>query len=146
MPDSIFDGAVPEHARPRPADASLGLLMVVGTSRVNHIVVGKIAERAGLKVLAETPDGAGSMLVSHRPGTVVLDGGADNSDCDIVMETLAAQRLASDGRLPIVILLSNTNATDVESLHGDTIDAVVMKPINPDRLQPLLQELVDQRR
>ena len=134
--------SVRDHA---PA-ANFDLALVVGSSQINRIVVSRIAERAGLKVLVETPDSAGATLASRLPGTVILDGGADNRECERLMESLAAQRLAAGGRAPFVILLSNTNPAPGQPPKGGTIDAIVAKPITPDRLQPLIQSMMDRVR
>lgn len=144
MPDPDFDNVVHLHDRTRSGDADWHQVLVVGVSRINRVVVGKIAERVGLKVIEAAPDDAGDLLAAHRPATVVLDGGADDGDCAGVMDALARQREASGGRLPIVILLSNSYAPRADA--GGTIDAVVVKPVLPDRLQPLLASLLDARR
>lgn len=127
-------------------DADFDLALVVGSSHVNRIVVSRIAERAGLRVLAETPDSAGVALASKLPGTVILDGGADNRECELLMESLAAQRRAAGGRAPFVILLSNTNPAPGQPPKGGTIDAIVAKPITPERLQPLIRSMMDRVR
>ena len=126
--------------------ADFDLALVVGSSPINRIVVSRIAERAGLKVLAETPDSAGATLAARFPGTVILDGGVDNRECERLMESLAAQRRAAGGKAPFVILLSNTNPAPGQPPKGGTIDAIVAKPVTPDRLQPLIRSMIDRVR
>ena len=126
--------------------ANFDLALVVSTSPINRIVVGRIAEQTGLKVLGETPETARSALLSRTPGTVILDGGADDRDCDLLLEILTAQRHAMGERKPIVIFLSNTNPTPDQPPAGHAIDAVVAKPVTPDRLQPLIRSLVERAR
>lgn len=145
MPNPSLDDASGAHGHAR-ATADFNLALVVGSSPVNRIVVARIAERAGLKVLAETPDSAGVALATRLPGTVILDGGADNRECERLMESLAAQRLAAGGKAPFVILLSNTNPEPGQPPKGGTIDAIVAKPITPDRLQPLIRSMMDRMR
>ena len=146
MPTPRLDAAAGSRDRALASvQPNLDLALVVGTSQINRIVVSRIAERAGLKVLSETPDSAGATLAARLPGTVILDGGADNRECERLMESLAAQRRAAGGPTPFVILLSTTNPPDGQP-KGGTIDAIVAKPITPERLQPLIQRMIDRVR
>src|SRR5690606_9222231 len=113
---------------------------------VNRVVVSRIAERAGLKVISMSPQEAPATLLSKWPGVVILDGGADDRDCEGLMESLAAQRLAAGGRAPFVILLRNPSAKQGQPARGGTVDAIVAKPITPDRLQPLIRSMIDRVR
>ena len=61
------------------------------------------------------------------------------------MERLAEQRRIS-APMPFVILLSTTNPSADQPPKGGTIDAIVAKPITPERLQPLIQSMVDRVR
>lgn len=117
-------------------------VLVVGKSPVNRVVMSKIVERSGLKPISETPDTAEKALQVFLPGTVVLDGGADNSDCDSLMAGIAAARRLGDGRTPSVILLSNRNGTPQSLNLSSIVDAVVAKPITPERLQPVIEILI----
>jgi CheY-like chemotaxis protein len=117
-------------------------VVIVGKSRINQVVVSKIIEGLGLKPVPETPETATKILLAMVPGAIVLDGGADNKDCDALMPTIAALRRASGQSRPSVILLSNrTGSPENLSLSG-LIDVVVAKPITPDRLQPVLNRLI----
>lgn len=148
MPYPRLDDADGAHvlARPSPVTANLDLALVVCSSHINRIVVSRIAERAGLKVLSETPEGAVETLAARLPGTVILDGGADDRECEQLMEGLASQRLMAGGPTPFVILLSNANPGPGRPPRGGTIDAIVAKPITPERLQPLIQSMIDRMR
>lgn len=119
------------------------LVLVVGSSSINRVVVSKIAERIGLRVIAAAPEAARALLLAHLPGTVILDGGTDGHECDGLIESLAAQRLAAGGRAPVVILLQNTIPPCGQPQKGGTIDAMVAKPISPDRLQPLIRTMIE---
>ena len=121
------------------------LVLVVGSSRIGNVVVSRIAELAGLKPLVATPESAGVILSSRKPGTVILDGGADDLECDEVLKELAAIRSKGKSSLPIVILLSNSS-NKPSAPQSDFIDAVVLKPVNPDRLQPLILNLLAEAR
>lgn len=124
------------------ASTDFSRVLVVGRSPVNRVVMSKIVERSGLKPISETPDTAEKALQVFLPGTVVLDGGADNSDCDKLMAGIAAMRRLGDGRTPSVILLSNRNGTPQSLGLSTIVDAVVAKPITPERLQPVIEILI----
>lgn len=116
-------------------------VLVVAKSPINRIVMAKIAERSGLKPVMESPDSASAALRRIVPGTIVLDGGVDNRDCDGLLPAIAALRLATAGPVPAVILLSTRIGTPQSLGLPDTIDAVVAKPITPEKLQPVIERL-----
>lgn len=133
-------------------DPSLGLMpdpsrvLVVGNSQINRIVVARIVEKSGLKPVTETPVAAVRILPLLFPGLVVLDGGADNRDCDALVGGIAALRRVSGGEMPAVILLSNrTGSPETLSLPG-IIDAVVTKPFTTEQLQPVVELLLQRGR
>ncbi|MER9496545.1 response regulator [Mesorhizobium sp. M0587] len=117
-------------------------VLVVGKSPINRVVVSKIVERSGLKPISESPDTAARILRSLIPGVVVLDGGPDNRDCDNLMSSIETLRRASGKSLPSVILLSTKNSTPEGLGLSDIIDAIVAKPITPERLQPVIDCLI----
>jgi CheY-like chemotaxis protein len=117
-------------------------VLVVGKSPINRVVISKIVERSGLKPISESPDTAARILRSLIPGAVVLDGGADNKDCDNLMSSIEALRRASGKSLPPVILLSTKNGTTESLGLSGIIDVVVAKPITPERLQPVIDRLI----
>lgn len=125
---------------------NLSLVLVVATSQINRIVISRTVERAGLKVIAETPEEAGELLERLRPGTVILDGGADNCECDMLFDRLAGLRRGTGSTLPNIILITTANGTAETLAPGRIIDAVVAKPITPEILQPVVMRLVEQAR
>jgi hypothetical protein len=96
----------------------------------------------GLKPIPESPETAAKSLATSVPGAIVLDGGADNRDCDALMPTIAALRRATGQSRPSLILLSTRNGTAESLSSSGLIDVVVAKPITPDRLQPVLSRLI----
>ncbi|WP_436163207.1 response regulator [Mesorhizobium sp. LjRoot246] len=118
-------------------------VLVVGKSPINRVVISKIVERSGLKPISESPDTAVRILRSLIPGAVVLDGGADNKDCDNLMSSIDALRRISGKSLPPVILLSTKNGTPESLGLSSVIDVVVAKPITPERLQPVIDRLLN---
>ena len=117
-------------------------VLVVGNSQINRIVVSKIVERSGLKPVSEAPATAVRVLPVLFPGVVVLDGGANNKDCDCLMAGIAALRRITGKNVPSVILLTNRNTTVDEATRSGAIDAVVTKPFTTEQLQPVVDRLV----
>ncbi len=133
-----------------PRDPSLtpdlSRVLVAGLSQINRIVVSRIVERCGLRPVSETPGAAVRVLPVLFPGLVVLDGGADNHDCDSVLSGIAALRRLAGRGLPATILLSNRNNTPETVSATGLFDAVVAKPFTTDQLQPVIERLLDHHR
>src|SRR4051812_39126956 len=124
---------------PRGAtDDNLAAVLVIGKSQITRVVVSRIVERAGLRPVSESPENAQRLLLALRPGTVILDGGVDNSDCHHLLACISAQRRVSKRNMPRVILLSTRIGTPESLSLGPTVDAVVAKPITPESLQPVV--------
>ncbi|RVD64055.1 MAG: response regulator [Mesorhizobium sp.] len=142
------EGETPRHPNLVTRDSTTEAIrdpsqvLVVGKSPINRVVISKIVERSGLKPISESPDTAARILRSLIPGVVVLDGGADNKDCDNLMSSIDALRRASGKSLPPVILLSTKNGTTESLGLSGIIDVVVAKPITPERLQPVIDRLI----
>ncbi len=85
---------------------------------------------------------AAKTLRTLVPGVIVLDGGADNKDCDTLMSGIETLRRASGKSLPSVILLSTKTGTPESLGLSSVIDVVVAKPITPERLQPVIDRLI----
>jgi CheY-like chemotaxis protein len=124
------------------ADHNPAAVLVVGKSQITRVVVSKIVERSGLHPVSESPENAQRTLAAVRPGTVILDGGADNCDCNHLFDAISAQRRVSERNMPRVILLSNRLGTPQGLTLGPTVDAVVAKPITPESLQPVVDRLL----
>jgi CheY-like chemotaxis protein len=116
------------------------LVLVVGES-TNCVVVSRVVERMGLKVKSERPGVAAATLLSMEPAIVILDGGAQNRDCDVLLDDLREQRNATSGVFPAVILLSTANHGTQDAPIAPVVDMVVAKPLTVDRLQPAIESL-----
>ena len=127
-------------------EPDLSRALVVGNSQINRIVVSKIVERAGLRPITETPLTAVRVLPLLFPAIVVLDGGADSTDCEAVMPAILALRRISGRSIPAVILLSNRNGSPESFAPAGAIDAVVAKPFTTDQLQPVVERLIGRAR
>ena len=119
---------------------------MIGKSSITRVVVSKIVERCGLRPVAESPENALRTLSRVKPGTVILDGGADNCDCNHLYASLSDQRRVSGRNVPRVILLSTRNGTPETLSLGPVVDAVVAKPITPENLQPVVDRLLQAAR
>lgn len=122
-------------------EVNRSLVMVVGESRINCIVISRVVERVGLKVTIETPLAAPGALLRERPAIAILDGGPQNSDCDGLIDHLEHKRRASARGLPAVILLSTANLGVETAPIAKVVDMVVAKPLTVDRLQPAIETL-----
>lgn len=117
-------------------------VLVVGKSQINRVVVCRIVERGGFKTRSDAPEEAETFLRHSIPGTVILDGGPDNRDCDELLARLQSLRTQSGEGRPRVVLLSNRMVRDDDRLSANpTIDAIVAKPITPELLQPVVDRL-----
>jgi len=117
-------------------------VLVVGKSPINRVVVSKIVEKSGLKPISDSPETATKTLRTLSPGAIVLDGGADNKDCDALMSAIDALRRASGRSLPSVILLSTKTGTPESLGLSSVVDVVVTKPITTESLQPVIDRLI----
>lgn len=122
-----------------PVDSSLAL--IVASSPVTRIVVSRIAERAGLRTRSQTPEEVKTIFGSSLPALILLSGGADGTEVNHLLEQLADfRRRRSRLMAPLTVLLTSNNA---RHRHEDTVDAVIVKPVTPDRLQPVIRDLMD---
>jgi CheY-like chemotaxis protein len=117
------------------------LVLVVGESPVNSVVVSRVVERMGLKVRSERPEVAAATLLDMKPAIVILDGGHENRDCDGLLDDLTMHRAETDGIFPAVILLSTANKGAEDAPITRVVDMVVSKPITLDRLLPAIDAL-----
>jgi len=117
-----------------------GPVMIVAASPVNRIVVTRIVERAGLKAMAFSPEAAPSALAEQNPAIVVLDGDPSFDPDLFLAETITKQRRIRHN-LPLAVLLTTDARRKNESAQG-SFDAVVVKPITPEVLQPVIDDLM----
>jgi CheY-like chemotaxis protein len=144
VPASNSKQSTPDNDNDGTFSIDFSRVLVVGKSPVNRIVVSKIVERCGLKPISESPETAARALQVFRPGTIVLDGGPGNKDCDCLFDGIAAARQAAGSAKPAVVLLSNTTGTARSLDLPGIVDVVVAKPITPEQLQPVIDRLIAQ--
>ena len=122
------------------------LVLVAGRSEITRVVVSKIVERSGLRSACESPEASVRLLELLAPATVIIDGGADNHECDDLLSAIATARRATGRSFPSVILLSTRNARPEDLSLAHIVDAVVAKPITLDRLQPVVDRIAARAR
>ncbi|MEP9370770.1 response regulator [Mesorhizobium sp. KR1-2] len=144
--DSELSSIVAPLIGPLTPSIDPGKALVVGRSPINRVVVSRIIENSGLRPLSEEPEAALKTLQTLVPATIVLDGGADNRDCDMLMQPLQALRRQFGKNVPGVILLTPRimSADDLAPLVA--VDIAVAKPITPELLQPMLERLLERVR
>jgi CheY-like chemotaxis protein len=118
------------------------MIVAVGTVPVNLVVITRIAERASLKAAALTPKDALQRLSSLNPAVLVIDGGVDNCECDMLLDAVQQIRESSGNGHPRVLFLATAADAETQSLLQPLMDAVVPKPIVADRLEAALARLV----
>lgn len=138
--DEINDGPLSGAQYP----VNFGLALVVAASATTRVVVSRIAEQAGLKTHSLTPEEASPFIAGHVPAIALLAGGTDGNDCNDLLEQLVAiQRDTGPSRAPRIIMLVNQVA---HQPHRHMIDATIAMPVTPDRLQPVIRDLMDRLR
>lgn len=125
--------------------ANPSLALIVCSSPINRVVVSRIAEQAGMKVICETPQGAVETLASRRPGLIIFDCGVDHQEHHPIAAAIVDHRRAAGSGLPLLIVLS-TKGLSADSALGNIADAILAKPITPDALQPKIKQLVEDAR
>lgn len=121
-------------------------VVAVGNVPVNLVVVTRVAERARLKAVALSPTDAVRCLTLLKPIILVIDGGADNRECDTLIDTITHCRQASSEGHPRLLFLSTSPKTEKQSLLHPVMDAVLAKPIVPERLEAVLASLAQHSR
>ena len=120
-----------------------GLVLVVGSSSVTRVVVSSIAEGVGLRADCRAPDEMEAAVDGRLPAIAILDGGADGRDCDeAVLHLCALRRPVGRARAPVLILLGDNRPATRRPQDG-LIDVVLGKPVTPDRLQPIIRDMMD---
>lgn len=118
-----------------------GLALVAAASPITRLVVSRIAERAGLRTHSHTPEEAWQVTPGRIPAIALLAGGTDGSDCNELLEQLIKIRHKTGPvQAPRLVMLMNKIPVHP---HRSMIDAMVIMPATPDRLQPIIRDLMD---
>ena len=137
LEDEIIHGPLAEAQH----GIDFSLALIVAASAVTRVVVARIAEQAGLRTHHQTPEEALPLIAGHAPAIALLAGGADGRDCDDVLKKLHAIRQhTGPAQAPRLIMLTNRATL---RLYQDIVDATVLMPVTPDKLQPVIRDLMD---
>lgn len=126
----------------RAANANRKSALIVSETQVNRIVVSRIVESTGMKTLSMTLPQALGLSHQQQFALIVIDGGPGTaSAAEVIRRFSTGPQLAEVGK-PAIILLSTSMALP-EGIETDAIDAVVAKPLTPDRLEAEVLRLTD---
>ncbi|MBI5112795.1 MAG: response regulator [Rhodovulum sp.] len=141
----------PQPVVPQSA-ASPRAVLVAEDNPINALLVRALVERLGHAVTL-TPDGAAAVAAwaaardAGRPFDVVLMDlhmpGLDGVAAAALIRALEAD---SGARVPIVALTADASPAEPERFGAAGLDAVLVKPLDRDRLAALLADLGDGRR
>ncbi|MCT7374029.1 hypothetical protein [Chelativorans salis] len=116
-------------------------VLIVSDSPINRIVIARTLERIYLKPQAVASSAALKTLNDSRPMMVIIDGPAQGVAFDPLLAELAKKRGSSQRNLPRTVLI-NGPAQQSDVPPAELFDAVAIKPITPDVLQPIVERLV----
>ncbi|WP_309083380.1 response regulator [Chelativorans sp.] len=117
------------------------MVLVVAASPINRIVISRTIERAGMRATTTSPETALDALGERRPAMVIVDEGGQEGLLTLLFGEIARLR-AGDAGLPRVVLVVEPSQQRGKS-YGGIVDAVVVKPLTPEGLQPIVQRLAD---
>ncbi|MBS9719433.1 hypothetical protein JYU29_01890 [Tianweitania sp. BSSL-BM11] len=146
--DKLVAPTFPVTAR-FPDDAKAEIqpsVVAVGDVPVNLVVVTRIAQRARLHAVALSPNDAIRSLPVLKPMIVILDGGVDDRQYDALLDVIRDNRQKNGQGHPRLLYLSAGQAKEAQSRRHPVFDAVVSKPILPERLEAALSQLAGQSR
>ncbi len=119
---------------PRAANTNRKSALIVSETQVNRIVVSRIVESTGMKTLSMTPPQALGQPQQQLFSLVVIDGEPGMALAAEIIKQYSTGPHLTDAGKPAIIFLS-TSMTLPEGIETDAIDAVVAKPLTPDRLE-----------
>ena len=127
---------------PRAANTNRKSALIVSDTQVNRIVVSRIVENAGIKTLSMTPPQALEQSAQQFFSLVVIDGEPGMASAAEIIKRYSTGPDLADAGKPAIIFLS-TSMTLPEGIEANAIDAVVAKPLTPDRLEAEVLRLTD---
>lgn len=127
---------------PQAANANSKSALIVSETQINRIVVSRIVESTGMKTLSMTPLQALDLPHQQPFALVVIDGGPGIASAAEVVIRFSTGPHRADTERPGIIFLS-TSTTLPDGIEPDSIDAVVAKPLTPDRLEAEISRLTN---
>jgi two-component system chemotaxis response regulator CheY len=116
-------------------------ILVVDDSATSRLIVKRCFEIAGFSdaTFVESPDGAAALdlLRTSRFDLVVTDLRMPRVDGVTLVRKMRASSFAAS--IPVVVISSVARASDKEATLGDSVLAVVQKPLSPAKLMHALK-------
>jgi CheY-like chemotaxis protein len=118
-------------------------VLLVEDDEDNRELMAEVLEGAGYQVLTAASGAAGlRALAEHSVDVVVTDVGMPGMGG---LEVARAAKEIAPG-VPVVVVTGYTEREDISSARGREVDAVLVKPVDPDALIAAVEQLVKRRR
>jgi len=117
-------------------------VLVVEDDEDNRELMGEVLQDAGYEVVLAANGAAGlRTLAEHSIDLLVTDIGMPG------MGGLEVARAAKEiaPTVPVVVVTGYAEREDIAKARGHEVDAVLVKPVDPDALTSLVDQLVRQR-
>jgi len=117
-------------------------VLVVEDDEDNRELMGEVLQDAGYEVVLAANGAAGlRTLAEHSIDVLVTDIGMPG------MGGLEVARAAKEiaPTVPVVVVTGYAEREDIAKARGHEVDAVLVKPVDPDALTSLVDQLVRQR-
>ena len=125
-------------------DGDVGMrVLLVEDDDDNRELMAEVLEGAGYQVLTAASGSAGlRTLAEHSVDVVVTDVGMPGMGG---LEVARAAKEIAPG-VPVVVVTGYTEREDISNARGRAVDAVLVKPVEPDALIAAVEQLVKRRR
>ena len=118
-------------------------VLLIEDDEDNRELMAEVLEGAGYQVLTAASGTAGlRTLAEHSVDVVVTDVGMPGMGG---LEVARAAKEIAPG-VPVVVVTGYTEREDISSARGREVDAVLVKPVDPDALVAAVAQMVKMRR
>jgi two-component system, OmpR family, response regulator len=118
-------------------------VLLIEDDEDNRELMAEVLEGAGYQVLTAASGTAGlRALAEHSVDVVVTDVGMPGMGG---LEVARAAKEIAPG-VPVVVVTGYTEREDIASARGREVDAVLVKPVDPDALVAAVAQMVKMRR
>ena len=124
------------------SQTALERVLVIATKPVNRIVITHSIERVHRKPKSVEPLEAEMALGNPNLALVVIDATGDQAHLDAIFSQLTELRNKRDCGMPRVLLIESTSSGAGLDTTALPVDAVINRPITPDKIQTLVDRLL----
>ena len=118
-------------------------VLLIEDDEDNRELMAEVLEATGWQVLTAASGSAGlRALAEHSVDVVVTDVGMPGMGG---LEVARAAKEIAPG-VPVVVVTGYTERDDITSARGREVDAVLVKPVDPDALVAAVEQMVKMRR